>query len=147
MLKPENVVVGQITETSQDHPGLADIALNPMLAGSGTNLKMLDYFAAGIPVISTATGARGLDVRDEDHLLIRPIEAMAATIESCLSQPEHMARITQTARKHVEEHFDWRAIAEKVMLSIKNAPRPSSSQATRQTLRRARSHLQSLKRP
>lgn len=129
MLKPENVwLLGEITETSRKIIlELADIALNPMLAGSGTNLKMLDYFAAGIPVISTATGARGLDVRDEDHLLIRPIEAMAATIESCLSQPEHMARITQTARKHVEEYFDWRAIAEKVMLSIKNAPRPSSS--------------------
>ena len=128
MLKPENVwLLGEITETSRKIIlELADIALNPMLTGSGTNLKMLDYFAAGIPVISTATGARGLDVRDENHLLIRPIEAMAAAIETCLSQPDHIARITKMARNHVEENFDWRAIADKVMLRINNAPRPSS---------------------
>src|SRR5262249_23608295 len=40
----------------------ADIALNPMFSGSGTNLKMLDYFAAGLPVISTPAGARGLEL-------------------------------------------------------------------------------------
>ncbi|HSH39692.1 MAG TPA: glycosyltransferase family 4 protein, partial [Chthoniobacterales bacterium] len=31
----------------------ADLALNPMRNGSGTNLKMLDYAAAGVPILSS----------------------------------------------------------------------------------------------
>ena len=38
----------------------ADAGLNPMLRGSGTNLKMLDYAAHGALVLSTEVGARGL---------------------------------------------------------------------------------------
>ena len=38
---------------------LADIALNPMRIGSGSNLKLAEYLAAGIPVVSTPVGARG----------------------------------------------------------------------------------------
>ncbi|MFN7173813.1 MAG: MlaD family protein, partial [Thermaurantiacus tibetensis] len=34
----------------------ADVALNPISSGSGTNLKMLEYFAAGLPVLSTPHG-------------------------------------------------------------------------------------------
>jgi len=38
----------------------ADVGLNPMLGGSGTNLKMLDYAGHGLLILSTPTGARGL---------------------------------------------------------------------------------------
>jgi len=42
----------------------ADIALNPMFSGSGTNLKMFDYFSSGLPVIATPKGARGIPLRN-----------------------------------------------------------------------------------
>ncbi len=38
--------------------------LNPVLTGGGRNLKMLDYFSYGLPVITTATGFRGLDLEE-----------------------------------------------------------------------------------
>ena len=38
----------------------ADVGVNPMRRGSGTNLKMLDYAAHGTLVLSTEIGARGL---------------------------------------------------------------------------------------
>ncbi len=37
----------------------ADLALNPMQTGSGSNLKILDYIEHRIPLVSTAFGARG----------------------------------------------------------------------------------------
>jgi glycosyltransferase involved in cell wall biosynthesis len=37
----------------------ADIAVNPMFSGSGTNIKMFEFMAAGLPVVTTAVGARG----------------------------------------------------------------------------------------
>jgi glycosyltransferase involved in cell wall biosynthesis len=60
-LAPNIHVTGMIGETEkQDWLRAADIALNPMFGGSGTNVKVLDHLAAGLPVVSTATGARGL---------------------------------------------------------------------------------------
>lgn len=38
----------------------ADIALNPMFSGSGTNVKMFEYMANSLPIVSTAVGARGI---------------------------------------------------------------------------------------
>ena len=37
-----------------------DLAINPIISGSGTNLKMLDYAAAGTPIMTTPFGNRGL---------------------------------------------------------------------------------------
>ena len=37
----------------------ADLALNPMQTGSGSNLKILDYIEHRIPLVSTAFGTRG----------------------------------------------------------------------------------------
>ena len=37
-----------------------DVAINPMFSGSGTNIKMFDFMAAGLPIVTTAIGARGI---------------------------------------------------------------------------------------
>ena len=37
------------------------MAINPMFGGSGTNIKMFDFMAAGLPTISTEIGARGIE--------------------------------------------------------------------------------------
>lgn len=39
----------------------ADLALAPLLAGSGTPIKLLEALAAGIPAVATAAAAEGLD--------------------------------------------------------------------------------------
>src|SRR5690606_30956110 len=69
---PDNVrLLGQVpAHVRNELLAVADVALNPMYSGSGTNLKMLDYFAAGIPVISTAFGARGLLARADTHFTV-----------------------------------------------------------------------------
>src|SRR5262249_54080382 len=47
----------------------SDLAINPMFAGSGTNIKMFDYMAAGIPAITTAIGARGINGSNDTFLI------------------------------------------------------------------------------
>ena len=84
-----------------------DVALNPMHAGSGSNLKLLTYLSAGIPVVSTGVGARGIDaasaavhIADEDDL--------AGGITRVLSGLDPVDSLA--GRQYVEEHCDWRAI-------------------------------------
>ena len=40
----------------------------PILSGSGVRVKLLEAFAAGIPVVSTTVGAEGLAKRGRRHL-------------------------------------------------------------------------------
>ena len=90
--------------------GAADIALNPMQCGSGSNLKMLDYMAAGIPVITTPFGARGLLV-DDTMVAFAEAHEIAAAIMAAERHPDAAMERAMRARDHVSRHFDWRSIA------------------------------------
>jgi hypothetical protein len=88
----------------------ARVAVVPLLAGSGTRLKILEAWAAGVPVVSTTIGAEGLPVRDGEHLLLadRP-EAFAAAIARLLDDPGLRARLSANARALLEREFTWEA--------------------------------------
>ncbi len=48
----------------------ASLLIAPLTMGSGTRLKIIEAFAAGIPVVSTPKGCEGLAVTDGIHLLL-----------------------------------------------------------------------------
>ncbi|MBA2496193.1 MAG: glycosyltransferase, partial [Acidimicrobiia bacterium] len=87
----------------------ATVALNPMLMGSGTNLKLVEALAAGAPVVSTPTGARGLPVLDGEHLRLTTADDLAATVAATVIDPARHRRAA-TARALVERSYDWRAL-------------------------------------
>jgi glycosyltransferase involved in cell wall biosynthesis len=94
------------------------LALNPMTSGSGTNLKMLDYMAAGLPVISTAVGARGLGVGD-DEIVLADVDAFGTALDRVLAMPladrDERAR---RARQRVEAAFDWRVLGDRFAAAL-----------------------------
>jgi len=110
---PDNVLLlGEVDEITRNLClQLADVALNPVEHGSGTNLKMLDFFAAGAPVVSTELGARGLGLAGETQCRIATIDAFPAAIEDVLGAgADAAARRALAARALVEREFDWQAI-------------------------------------
>ena len=105
--------------------GLVDGALNPMASGSGTNLKMLDYFAAGVPVISTRHGARGLAVVDGVHLQLSGIDEFPTALRRLQAEiggPELAGRVA-ASRRLVQAHYDWARLAERFGESIDRTAR------------------------
>jgi glycosyltransferase involved in cell wall biosynthesis len=97
----------------------ATAALNPVTTGSGTNLKMLDYFAAGIPVISTSFGARGLGVRPGEHYLAADPAEFAAALLTCReSGPDSLEPIVRAARTLVETHMSWDVISSELLRQL-----------------------------
>ena len=66
---PRIEVSGEVEDAVRG-TGPAEVAVVPLLAGSGTRLKILEAWAAGTPVVSTTIGAEGLPVRDGQHLLL-----------------------------------------------------------------------------
>jgi glycosyltransferase involved in cell wall biosynthesis len=97
-----------------------DIAINPMFSGSGTNLKMLDYFAAGLPVVSTPAGARGLELAG-GACVVCPADQFVEEIRYLLSDPARRDELAQKARRVAVEHFAWPGIARGATETIRSA--------------------------
>ncbi|MDA0182391.1 glycosyltransferase family 4 protein [Solirubrobacter phytolaccae] len=92
--------------------GLADVALNPMRSGSGSNLKMLDYALGGVPLVSSTFGARGFDVEPGTHYLPAEPEELPTVLAALHDEPFAITETrVATARDHVETRFSWERIA------------------------------------
>lgn len=112
---PSNVdMLGQVDDTTRNSLlAVADVALNPMRSGSGTNLKMLDYFASGIPVISSSFGARGLSIEQDRHFLSSDVGLADALSKLAATDDHRLARMIEAARQLVEDDYGWNVIAQR----------------------------------
>lgn len=121
--KRHNILYTGYIDDASPYFMIADIAINPMLPSSahagGTNLKMLEYLASGLPVITTEIGARGLLVKNDEHVLISTVEDFPQKVEELISDTKKRIRMKRKGRKLVEDHYDWKIIARKI-LSIYN---------------------------
>ena len=88
----------------------AKVAVVPLLAGSGTRLKILEAWAAATPVVSTRLGAEGLGARDgEDILLADGAAEFGAAVERLLGDAALRTRIGRAGRMTYELRFTWEA--------------------------------------
>ncbi len=97
---------------------VSDLALNPMSSGSGTNIKMLDYMAAGLPVVTTPVGARGLDIESYNQAIISSVQDFPEKIYEVLSDTYLRDKLSLSGRSLVEEKYDWRTIAENMAVTM-----------------------------
>ena len=89
----------------------SDVYIVPIRVGGGTRIKILDAFAAGIPVVSTSIGCEGLRVQDGRHLMIRDDpEDFAEAVIHLAENVELRQALASTARKLVEEQYSWRKV-------------------------------------
>jgi GT2 family glycosyltransferase/glycosyltransferase involved in cell wall biosynthesis len=88
----------------------------PILSGSGVRVKLLEAFAAGIPVVSTRLGAEGLaDTDGELCALADDAPMFAAHIVKLLRSPEERASMAARARAEVVGKRDMRVMTERLV--------------------------------
>jgi glycosyltransferase involved in cell wall biosynthesis len=86
----------------------AQVAIVPLLSGSGTRLKILEAWAAARPVVSTSIGASGLNVRDGvDLVLADTAEAFAASVSELLGSIVRRRQIGCRGRDIYEDAYTW----------------------------------------
>ncbi|HEY7390251.1 MAG TPA: glycosyltransferase family 4 protein, partial [Bryobacteraceae bacterium] len=86
----------------------AEVAIVPLLAGSGTRLKILEAWAAGLPVVSTTLGAEGLPVSDGRHLLIADsVDNFGGAVSRLLESSALQRELAQAGRGLLESNFTW----------------------------------------
>lgn len=108
----DNVIVtGPLSEADKlTWLAASDIALNPMFGGSGTNIKMLDFMAAGLPVVTTPTGARGLmDAADAFRIADRA--AFPAATADLLASADTRDALGAAALYRVKRRYSWERIS------------------------------------
>jgi glycosyltransferase involved in cell wall biosynthesis len=92
----------------------ADMAVNPMFSGSGTNIKMFDFMAAGLPVITTKTGARGIcDKTERGIFLCRPADFVSA-IAHLSKGAELRQELGQENREWAVREYAWESLSPRV---------------------------------
>jgi GT2 family glycosyltransferase len=90
-----------------------DFAVNPMFSGSGTNIKMFDFLAAGLPVVTTSVGARGIDAASRDPFIVTDahVDAVAGSIRRLQSDSSLYERTALDARACVADGYAWERIS------------------------------------
>lgn len=90
----------------------ADIALCPLTMGSGTKLKMLDYMAAGLPIVTTPVGSQGLEIVDGETALVRESTTeIVKSIEQLAASKELRTHLGENAQEFGKQ-YDWRNLFE-----------------------------------
>ncbi len=84
------------------------IGLAPIFSGSGTRLKILEYLAAGLPVISTRKGAEGLPVVDQQTIYFAENEEeYVDVIDGIFKKPDLSLRVGLQGRELIDSRFAW----------------------------------------
>jgi glycosyltransferase involved in cell wall biosynthesis len=117
------LVVGQLPRRTRDFPGAeftglvpevgpyyaqARLAVCPLTVAAGRQFKVIEAFAAGVPVVATPLVARNLDAVSNRHLLAADLgPRFAAAIIRLCGDDGLARRLRRNARTLAERKFDW----------------------------------------
>ncbi len=112
------IVTGQVPDV-RPYLAAASVMAVPLRHGGGTRLKILEAFAAGCPVISTAKGAEGLKAVDGEHLFIRnEIEEIVEAVCQLWSDSSLGKKLANSAYELVNAEYSWSAVRRKAGLAV-----------------------------
>jgi glycosyltransferase involved in cell wall biosynthesis len=88
------------------------IFVAPLQGPGGTRLKILGAMSAGVPVVTTSVGAKGLEVTDGRDILIGETpQEIADLVLKLIKDKKLFEKIVVNAKKLIRERYDWRTIA------------------------------------
>ena len=94
-----------------------DVAIVPLLSGSGIRIKIIESMAMGKTVITTRVGAEGILYDEDVNIIIAENKAkMVEAIRSLNENPQIAVKIGHAARKLVEETYDNRKIIARLLM-------------------------------
>ena len=116
-LKNPNVeVVGEVPD-AKEFVANHDVAIVPLLSGSGIRIKIIESMAIGKTVITTRVGAEGILYDEDVNVIIAENKAkMVEAIRVINENPQIAVKIGQAARKLVEETYDNRKIIARLLM-------------------------------
>ncbi len=112
---PHVNVIGEVPDAKafvRNH----DVAIVPLLSGSGIRIKIIEAMAMGKTVITTLVGAEGIQYKEEENIIIAENTAkMAEKIRRINENPAIAVEIGKAARNLVERSYDNRKIIQRLL--------------------------------
>jgi glycosyltransferase involved in cell wall biosynthesis len=114
-------------QLAEDNPGVITVAgylpdltsclektavlVVPVRSGGGMRVRILEALARGVPVVTTTTGAEGIQVRPGEDILIAdtPVDFARAVID-LLKSPQLQQKLAQNGRSLAVARYDWQAV-------------------------------------
>jgi glycosyltransferase involved in cell wall biosynthesis len=120
------LVTGAVADV-RPYIAAASAMVVPLFEGGGTRYKILEAFAAKVPVISTAMGAQGLQVKPGEHLLIAESAAeFVDAMKQLWTDQRLVNKLTEKGLALVKENYSWDVTARTIKKAI-NELGPMSS--------------------
>ncbi|HUQ40253.1 MAG TPA: glycosyltransferase family 4 protein [Acidimicrobiales bacterium] len=89
----------------------ARVAVVPLRFGAGMKGKVTEAMAHGVPVVTTAVGAEGVDAHRGDELMVADgDEAMASALTTLLTDDDEWRRLATNGRAVVAERYSPAAV-------------------------------------
>lgn len=122
---PSVDVIGEVPD-AKEFVANHDVAIVPLLSGSGIRIKIIESMAMGKTVITTRVGAEGILYDEEVNIIIAEnVAKMVEAIRSINENPQIAVKIGEAARKLVEETYDNRKIISRLLMFYEQI-KPSS---------------------
>lgn len=97
MATPNFKVLGRVEKMS-DYFWASDFGINPVEMGSGTNVKMIEFLAAKLPILCCEFGARGLELADsQEAYIFERNTLLTKLIEASRSDLQHRQQMAMAA--------------------------------------------------
>lgn len=110
------VVVGEVPD-AKEFVRQHDIAVVPLLSGSGMRIKIIESMALGKPVITTIVGAEGIQYTEwEDVIIAENSAQMVEALCRMFQHPDEAEQIGRNARKLIEALYDKKKIINRLLL-------------------------------
>lgn len=106
--RDNSIIVTGFVDDVRSFMEKASVFVVPLRIGGGTRLKILEALSMQKAVVSTSVGCEGLDLKDNEHILIKndPAE-FACAVSELLKNESLRASLGSNGRKLVEERYDW----------------------------------------
>ena len=117
--EPGVELVGWVPEVAPELAA-ADAVVVPLRIGSGTRLKVVEAMANRLPIISTAIGCEGIDVADEQQLLVadNPAEFAAAATRVILDDDLRRSIVDAAEQRYLEK-YQWSTIRDQIKAEVR----------------------------
>jgi sugar transferase (PEP-CTERM/EpsH1 system associated) len=135
--RPGIRVTGTVPDV-RPHARRAACSIAPLHIARGTQNKILESLAMGVPVVASPLAAAGTDTVPGEHLLTarEPREFIAAILRLS-GDPHERRRLAHAGRQRVLSHHDWGAsmrrldgLLEECLVAASAAPRLSAGSVT-----------------
>ena len=113
--KKNNIIYAGFTDTIEDYNKASDLLLNPVMTGGGIKTKMVEAIGAGTTVISTRSGATGMDPAICGKKLVVVEDKDWIAFSEAVIRESNNSESTPPA---YYEYYNWKKIAKRIAAQL-----------------------------